>query len=95
MAYEHGSIWPVVSWHWIAFEGGGNVDMTIMQGRFWPVGSVQVGNVCGLAAKTIVAAVDPVTNAITAKMTIATLTENHSFFMCFLYVFVILFTSNM
>jgi hypothetical protein len=25
--------------------GGGNVDMTIMHGRFWPVGSVQDGNV--------------------------------------------------
>ncbi len=36
----------------MALGGGSNVDKTIMHGRFWPVGSVQFGNVA-VAAKAL------------------------------------------
>ena len=60
------TVGPEVSWHFSALGGGGNVDMTVMHGRFCPVGSVQDGNVRVVA--TLAEATEPpltinVTNA--------------------------------
>jgi len=47
--------------------GGGNVDMIIIQRRFWPVGSVQLGNYW-VAAKRFVAVEPLIMNITNAKI---------------------------